>query len=228
MPTSQKAKVIEKTKERYDKSVGVIFTEYRGLSVPALQDLRKSLKEKGGEMQVVKNTLFVRAIGDAAESLPEEYTSGPTAIAFLYENEAECAKVLADFSGTNKNLVIKGGLIDGKVFDENQVEALSKLPPREVLIAQVVGAIAAPLSMLVGTIEALYATPIRTIGAVADKVSEGGGPVEAKAEETAEASAEAPAAEAQTEESAPAEEASAPTESQETTEETSPEEQEQN
>lgn len=226
MPTSQKAAVIEKTKERYDKSVGVIFTEYRGLSVPQLQDLRKSLKEKGGEIQVVKNTLFARAIGDAAESLPVEYTSGPTAIAFLYENEAECAKVLADYSTANKNLVIKGGLIDGKVFNDKDVDALSKLPPREVLIAQVIGTIAAPLSMLVGTVEALYATPIRTIGAVADKVAEGGGPVEAKAEEApAEASAEAPAAEAQSEESAPAEEASAPTESQETNEETSPEEQ---
>ena len=226
MPTTQKAKVIEQTQERYQRSTGVLFTEYRGLKVKELQKLRADLGEKGGEMQVVKNTLFLRAAGDDAANIPTEFSSGPTAVAFLFENETECAKILVDFAKTNKNLVVKGGFIDGKSFNEKQVENFSKLPPRDVLIAQVIGTIVAPLSNLVGVVEALYADPIRVIGAVADKVAEGS-PIPAKAEAAAEPAAEAPteeaapaeeapAAEAPSEDAAPADDAAAPTE--ETTE----------
>lgn len=198
MPTPQKAETIQQTKERFEKSVGVIFTEYRGLKVKQMQELRTSLRKKGADLHVVKNTLFLQAAGDAAANLPEELSSGPTAIAFVYENESEVAKALTDFGGVNKALVVKGGLFSGKAFDSKGIEALGKLPPRDVLIAQVIGAVAAPLTTLVGTIEALYADPIRVIGAVADKVNEGGGAVEASSPVS-----EAPA---------PAEEAVAPTE----------------
>lgn len=227
MPTTQKAKVIEQTQERYQRSKGVLFTEYRGLKVKELQQLRANLGAKGGEIQVVKNTLFLRAAGDDAAIIPNELSSGPTAVAFLYENETECAKVLVDFAKTNKNLVVKGGLIGGKAFNDKQVENFSKLPPRDVLIAQVIGTIVAPLSNLVGVVEALYADPIRVIGAVADKVAEGS-PIPAKAEvaPAPEASAEAPAEaaeapaetveaaapEATADEAAPADDAAAPTE----------------
>lgn len=183
MPTAQKANVIEQTTEKYRKSAGVLFTEYRGLKVHQIQDLRKQLKAKGGDFSVVKNTLFKIAAGDDAANMPEEMTSGPTAIAFLYSNEAECAKVLADFVKANKALVIKGGFIAGSVYTDKQVDALAKLPPKEVLIAQVIGAVAAPLTSLVGTIEALYAQPIRTIYAAADKLGAGDAPAAAKAEE---------------------------------------------
>lgn len=219
MPTAAKANVIEQTKERYQRSRGVLFTEYRGLKVHELQHLRRELGKKGGDIHVVKNTLFRLAAGDAASELPESLSSGPTAVAFIYENEAECAKVLVDFAKTNKNLVVKGGLISGKVFDDKQVENLSKLPPREVLIAQVIGAIAAPLTNLVGVIEALYAQPIRTIYAVADKANEGVEAAAPAAEAPTEVVAEAaPEPEATTEEApveetpAPADDAAAPTE----------------
>lgn len=219
MPTATKAATIEQTKAKYDRSVGVIFTEYRGLKVKELQNLRRSLRDKGGEIQVVKNTLFRIAAGDDVAMIPEELSSGPTAVAFLYENETECAKALFDFEKTNKNLVIKGGLIGGKAFDSKQIESFSKLPPRDVLIAQVIGTIAAPLSNLVGVIEALYADPIRVIGAVADKVAEGApapaapAPVEAESSDAPAAEA-GEAAETTSTESAPAEEAAAPTESE--------------
>lgn len=204
MPTAQKANVIEQTKQKYDKSAGVLFTEYRGLKVHQLQDLRKQLKAKGGDFSVVKNTLFKIAAGDDAAKMPEAMTSGPTGIAFIYENEAECAKVLADFAKTNKALVIKGGYISGAVYDDKQVDALAKLPPKDVLIAQVIGTIAAPLSNLVGTIEAIYAQPIRTVYAVVDKLGDGS---EAPAKE--EASAPAGAAETTENEPAPATEEAA-------------------
>lgn len=195
MPTAQKAQTIEQAKEKYQKAAGVFFTEYRGLKVSQLQALRKELGEKGGDLQVIKNTLFKIAAGDDAEKFTEEMTSGPTAIAFVYENETDCAKVLVDFAKTSKALVVKGGLVSGKVFDAAAVENLSKLPPREVLIAQVIGAIAAPLSNLVGVVEALYADPIRVIGAVADKANEEGGLQAATPAESEAPANETPAAE---------------------------------
>lgn len=173
MPTDAKAAVIEQTREKYARSRGVLFTEYRGLKVKELQTLRKQLVEKGGELQVVKNTLFKIAAGEDGAKIPDNLSSGPTAVTFLYDNEADCAKALLDFAKTHKNLVIKGGLVSGRALDEKQVEALSTLPPKDVLIAQVIGAIAAPLTELVGVVEAIYADPIRTVYAVADKANEG-------------------------------------------------------
>ncbi|HSR58437.1 MAG TPA: 50S ribosomal protein L10 [Candidatus Binataceae bacterium] len=214
MPTAQKAQTIEQAKEWYAKSSGVVFTDYRGLKVKELQALRRNLRKKGGEIHVLKNTLFRIAAGDAANNLPDEFHNGPTAVAFIFENEPDCAKVLVDFATSSKKLVVKGGFFGGKPMSAKEVEQLSKLPPRDVLIAQVIGAIAAPLSNLVGVVEALYADPIRVIGAVADKVAEGSPlPVaeapaaEAPAVEAAEP--EAPAADVTPEAEAPAE---APTE----------------
>jgi large subunit ribosomal protein L10 len=227
MPTTAKAHTIEQAKEWYSKSVGVVFTDYRGLKVKEMQALRRDLRAKGGEIHVLKNTLFRVAAGDDVANMPDDLHNGTTAIAFVFENEAECAKALLDFAKSSKILKVKGGYF-GKAFTAKEVEALSELPPRDVLIAQVIGAIAAPLTGLVTTLEALYADPIRVIGAVADKVAEGDPLPEAKAEEApaaeaapvAETSAETPAeetpaAEAPAEaaaEEAPAAEAEAPAE----------------
>jgi large subunit ribosomal protein L10 len=192
MPTAAKAQVIDQTKEKFEQATGVFLTEYRGLTVQDMQNLRASLREKGGELKVIKNTLFRKALGETADALTEELGSGPTAFAFVYENETDCAKILVDFTKTNKAFVVKGGMLNGKIMDAKAVESFSKLPPRDQLIAMVIGAVAAPLSTLVGTVEAIYAQPIRVIGAVADKVAEGGGPVAAESAPSAPASEEAP------------------------------------
>lgn len=173
MPTAEKAQVIQQAQEWYSKASGIVFTDYRGLSVKEIQVLRKDLRKKGAEIHVLKNTLFRIAAGEDVNKIPAEHHNGTTAIAFIFEDEAGCAKALVDFAKSSKKLVVKGGFFGGKSFDAKQVEQLADLPPREVLIAQVIGAIAAPLSNLVGVIEALYADPIRVIGAVADKVAEG-------------------------------------------------------
>ncbi|HWD41141.1 MAG TPA: 50S ribosomal protein L10, partial [Fimbriimonas sp.] len=224
MPTAQKEKTIEQAKEWYSKASGVVFTDYRGLKVKEIQALRSDLRKKGGEIHVLKNTLFRIAAGDDASKLTDDLHNGTTAYAFVFENEADVAKALVDYARISKKLVVKGGFFSGKSISAKDVEALSQLPPRDVLISQVIGAIAAPLSTLVGTIEALYADPIRTIGAVADKVAEGS-PIpeaaptaEAAPAEAAPAAEEAPAAEAPAE-AAPAEEA--PADAPPTTEEAS-------
>jgi len=173
MPTADKARVIEETRDWYSQSSGVVFTDYRGLKNKELQKLRADLREKGAELHVVKNTLFRRAAGDDAKAVPLEFDNGTTAYAFVLKNEAEVAKALLEYARVSKKLVVKGGLFGGKAYTTKEVEAISELPPREVLIAQVIGTIVAPLTTLVGTIEAIYADPIRTVYAVADKANEG-------------------------------------------------------
>jgi large subunit ribosomal protein L10 len=173
MPTEAKAHTIERATDWYKRSKGVLFADYRGVKVKELQDLRAKLRLNGGEIHVIKNTLFRQAAGDDAAHLPSEAQNGPTAVAFIYGSESEAAKTILDYAKTNKKLVVKGGFIGGRALTAPEVEALSQLPPKEILIAQVIGAIAAPLTSLVGVIEALYADPIRVIGAVADKVAEG-------------------------------------------------------
>lgn len=230
MPTAQKERTIEQAKEWYSGSVGVVFTDYRGLKVKEMQQLRQNLKAKGGELHVVKNTLFRRAAGEVADALPYEFHNGPTAIAFVYQNESDCAKVLFDYAQTHKSLAVKGGIFGGKVMDAKGVEALSKLPSRDVLIAQVIGTIVAPLTNLVGVIDALVAGPIRTIYAVADKFGEAAPEPAAEPAPAAEATAE-PAVEAAPEPEAAAEpspeaqpEPEASSESTESAEEAAPSE----
>lgn len=192
MPTADKQRAIEQAKEWYSKANGVLFTDYRGLTVKEMQQLRKDLRAKGGEIHVLKNTLFRIAAGDDTAAMPYEHHNGTTAVTFVFENESLVAKALLDYARTNKKLVVKGGFFGGKTMDASGVSALSELPPRDVLISQVIGAIAAPLTQLVGVVEALYADPIRVIGAVADKVAEGSPIPEAKAE-AVEAVTETPA-----------------------------------
>lgn len=217
MPTAEKARTIEQAKDWYSQSVGVVFTDYRGLSVKEMQTLRRELRKKGGEIHVLKNTLFRIAAGEDTAKLPEDLHNGTTAFAFVYENEAEVAKALLDYAKSSKKLVVKGGFFGGKAFSDKEVQALSELPPRDVLISQVIGMVAAPLSGLIGTIEALYADPIRVIGAVADKVGEGApAPAEpAPVSNEAPAAEAAPASEVPEEENVPAPEAAEPEEASE-------------
>lgn len=130
MPTAAKAQVIDQTKEKFEQATGVFLTEYRGLTVQDMQNLRASLREKGGELKVIKNTLFRKALGETADALTEELGSGPTAFAFVYENETDCAKILVDYTKTNKAFVVKGGMLNGKIMDAQAVENFSKLPAR--------------------------------------------------------------------------------------------------
>jgi large subunit ribosomal protein L10 len=173
MPTAQKSQSIENAKEWYSSANGVVFTDYRGLKVKELQALRADLRKKGAEIHVIKNTLFRLAVGDDAKGLPTEFDNGTTAYAFVVGNESEVTKALLEYARVSKKLVVKGGLFGGKAFTAKEVEVLSNLPSKEVLISQVIGAIAAPLSNLIGTVEAIYADPIRTVYAVADKANEG-------------------------------------------------------
>lgn len=169
MATTSKVNQVQKASKWIEESTGLIFTEYRGLSVDAIQRLRTQLREVGGEYHVIKNTLLRRALGDQASALPSELHNGPTATLFIFREEAACAKKLFEFAKTNQALRVKGAVIEGKVMDAQQIEALSKLPSRQELLGLVAGCVAAPLSNLVGVLQETLAAPIRAIGQIAEK-----------------------------------------------------------
>jgi large subunit ribosomal protein L10 len=217
---SEKERVVAELAERLRDTDTLMVADYRGLTMPEIDELRTRLLEAGARFTVVKNTLTKRAAEEAGTTDVLELIDGPTAIAFL-EAEGDpvaVAKVLNDTARANDVLVIRGGLLEGTVVGDAEIKRLATLPPAEVLRAQLAGAVFAPLTTVVG----LFTAPLRDLVGVIDarirQLQEQGETVpepEAEAEpETEEPQAEAPAEEAteeqQSEEpSAEAEQASA-------------------
>lgn len=173
MPTAQKAQTIEDMKSMLQASSAAILTDYRGLSVSDLTKLRKKLREVDCEFHIVKNTLFKRAIDTiVADKQLEAFLEGPTAIGFAKKDAVALARTLLDFTKDHKQMSVKAGLIDGKVFSDVQVTALSKLPSREVLIAQMLGSLNSPISGLVGTLQGILSNFVFTLSAIADQKQE--------------------------------------------------------
>jgi large subunit ribosomal protein L10 len=153
--------VVAEVKERLEQAQSVVVTEYRGLSVKALAELRRSLRPAGGAYKVYKNTLVRRAASEAGVEI-EDHLTGPTALAFTETTPdgasgdvVTVAKVLRDFAKTNPQLVIKGGLLDGAPLDAAGVQSLADVEPREVLLARLAGAFAAPMQQFASLLEAL-------------------------------------------------------------------------
>jgi large subunit ribosomal protein L10 len=132
-----------------------IVSEYRGLTVAELAELRGALAAAGGDYKIFKNTLVRLAI-DGGEYQPlSEYLSGPSALTFVQGDISAVAKALRDFSRANPFLVIKGGLADGSLLSPGDLAALADLPPRDVLLARLAGALAAPMQQMAGLLQAL-------------------------------------------------------------------------
>ena len=175
MPNAQKELVISELREVVSQSKGAILTDYRGLTVADVTNLRKKLREVDAEYHIVKNTLFKIAVGEAAGAQLDTLLTGPTAIAFAKGDVVPTSKAVIDFLTALKkpDIKLKGGYIDGKMYDVAQVTELSKLPSREIIIGMLLGSLQAPASNLVGTLDSIIAEFVRTIDAIADK--QGGG-----------------------------------------------------
>lgn len=172
MPNPQKVETVAALREILTRSQGLILTEYRGLTVAEVTELRKRLRAVGAEYHIVKNTLFQRALGDQLTPEFEKLLTGPTAVAFAQQDVVASAKAVLDFLREVRNkpeVKVKAGLIEGKLYTSEQVTALSKLPPREQIIAQVIGSINAPISELVFTLENILGEFVRTIQAIVDR-----------------------------------------------------------
>jgi len=163
-----KQNVVETLHAAWLESNAGVVTHYRGLTVADMVTLRRNLRSAQVNMQVVKNTLARRAADGTGFTAAEEFFSGPTAIAYGNDPVA-LAKALSDFAKTNKALKILGGVLDGKRLDKDEVKALASLPPREVLLARLLGSMQAPLSGFVRTLHEVPASFARTLAAIRDQ-----------------------------------------------------------
>lgn len=226
-PRPAKVAVVDEVRQRLDAASASVVTEYRGLTVSQIAELRRSLTVAGGDYKIFKNTLVRRAIDGSEHALLEELLTGPTAIAFVHGDVSAVAKALRDFSRANAHLVVKGGLLDGTLLSPAQLGALAELPSKDVMLARLAGAIQAPLAQLAGLIEALPRNLAYGLKALVDQ--RGGVPAAAPSsaapsEEAAEAPSEAPAsADAEPPSEAPVDEAQAPSASAEPAAEPEPE-----
>src|SRR5215217_9146224 len=146
-PRPEKIAVVAEVRERLEAADAALLTEYRGLNVKALADLRRQLRPTG-EYKIYKNTLVRFAAREIGAGELEALLTGPTAIAFVTGDAAAVAKTLRDYARTNQNLVVKGGLLGGKVLSAADVQALADLPSREVMLSRLAGAFQAPLVKL--------------------------------------------------------------------------------
>jgi large subunit ribosomal protein L10 len=168
MPTQAKAAVIEEITERFTNSSAAVLTEYRGLTVAQLTQLRRSLGA-GSSYAVVKNTLTKRAADSVGHTDLAPLLTGPTAIAFIEGDPVEAAKAIRDFSRANPLLVIKGGVVEGRTVDAAEVSRLADVEPREVLLAKLAGAMKGNLTKAAGLFQAPLSQVARLAAALQEK-----------------------------------------------------------
>ncbi|MGZ4281191.1 MAG: 50S ribosomal protein L10 [Gaiellaceae bacterium] len=206
MHRSDKERVVSQLAERLRSTETLMVADYRGLTMPEIDELRTRLLEAGARFTVVKNTLTRRAAEEAGTKEVLELIDGPTAIAFLEADgdPVAVAKVLSETARAHDVLVIRGGLLEGSLVGDDAIKQLATLPPADVLRAQLVGAVSAPLATVVG----LFTAPLRDLVGVLDarirQLQESEPQAEVPAEE--EPQAEAPAEEEPQAEGPPAEE----------------------
>jgi large subunit ribosomal protein L10 len=208
MARPEKVAVVEEIRTKLAEADAAVLTEYRGLSVPELADLRAALRGSGTEYKVFKNTLARRAVADSGLDDVASMFEGPVAIAFVRGDAASAAKALREFGRSHEALVVKGGLLGTRIITPVEIEALAELPSRDVLLAQVAGGFQAPLTKAAGLFQAFTRNFAYGIKALIDQ--RGGAPAEAEPEAPAAEEAETPAAEAAETPAAEAEAAETP------------------
>jgi large subunit ribosomal protein L10 len=187
-PRPEKVAVVDEVKERLDSTSATLLTEYRGLDVAAISELRRALRAAGGEYKIYKNTLVRFAARDLGLEL-EELLLGPTALAFITEkpdgtpgDAVDVAKALRDFARTNPALVVKGGVLGTKPLTADEARALAEVEPREVLLAKLAGGMKASMAKAAATFQAPLSKFVRTADALRSKVEQGGAGTPAPAE----------------------------------------------
>ena len=206
MPTQAKAAVIDEITERFQNSSAAVLTEYRGLTVAQLTQLRRSLGE-GSSYAVVKNTLTKRAADSVGFSDLTPLLTGPTAIAFIEGDPVTAAKAIRDFAKANPALIVKGGVVEGRTVDAAEVTRLADVESREVLLAKLAGAMKGNLTKAAGLFQAPLSQMARLVAALQEK----------KAAESPEAPAAEAPADATPVDDAPAEAAPAADDAADTT-----------
>jgi large subunit ribosomal protein L10 len=165
----QKKQQVAELVEKLQKATAGVLVDYRGLTVEEDTQLRAKLREANVEYKVVKNTLVRFAANEVGFEALDPVLNGPTSIAISYDDPVAAAKVLSDFAKTNDKLEIKAGFVDGKIISVEEIKNLAKLPSREMLIAQVLGGLNAPIAGLAGVSNGLLRGLVCALNEIAKK-----------------------------------------------------------
>lgn len=169
----KKEELVERYKGLIEGSAALIFTDYRGVTVPQIQSLRTALHEADGSYLVVKNTLLNIALKEMGEeAIPEDLLAGPNAVLFSGEDVGRSVTALKQWIKQEKVVEIKGAIMEGAVLDAKGAEALADLPTKEQLLGMILGAISGPARELVGVINAPAASLVRVLNAHVEKQQE--------------------------------------------------------
>lgn len=155
MARPEKTKQVEELRHRLKQAAAAILTDFRGLNVAEISQLRSKLREAGAEYKVVKNTLLERAAESLGIKGLKPFLEGPTAVAFSREDPVSPARALQEYIRQMRKLEVKGGLVEGRVLTASQIKALADLPSRAHLLAAAVGTMMAPLAGLAGALTGL-------------------------------------------------------------------------
>jgi large subunit ribosomal protein L10 len=173
MDRAQKAAVVAEIADDIRQAEAVFAVDFRGISVPQAADVRTRLREADARFRVVKNTLTERAADEAGAEALKDLLEGPTALTFVRGDVAVAAKAIATFNRDTRLLEFKGGLLSGDRLAPEQIQAIARLPARDVLYGQLVGVVASPVTGLVRTLNALIAGLAVQLGQIAEKKQSG-------------------------------------------------------
>ena len=165
----KKSKQLAELTEKLSKSKAVVFTEYKGLTVAQIADLRKSLKEAGAEYKVIKNSLVLIAAKGTPYESANSVLSGPTGLAFGYDDPVAAAKKVLEFAAKNEKFKVKSGVIEGKLYSTDEIKEVSKLPSKTVLLSILAGTFQAPATKLAGLLNATVVQLAYALEAVKNK-----------------------------------------------------------
>ena len=169
MKLENKKQIVKRLKDRFSQAKLVVLTDYKGLNVAAMNDLRAKLREAGVEYQVVKNTMLRRAAEETDAARLIDSFVGPSAIALSLEDPVAPAKVLSEFAKANQKLEIKAGVMEGKLLDAASIKALADLPSRDVLLAKLLSVMVAVPTGMVTVLNEIPAQFVRALAAVRDR-----------------------------------------------------------
>jgi len=155
---AKKAVLVDEVVEKFNNAVSAVVVDYRGLTVEEVTNLRKQLRDAGVEMKVIKNSILTRAADKVGLEGLKDIFKGPTAIAFSSEDVVAPARIMADFAKEAENLEIKGGVIEGKAADIDEIMALAKLPNREGMLSMLLSVLQAPVRNVAYALNAVVET----------------------------------------------------------------------
>jgi large subunit ribosomal protein L10 len=169
----EKEQLVQVLHDELGKSQAVFVTDYMGLTVERITKLRREIKGVGGSYQVVKNTLLRRATEGTPAKGIEQFFVGPTAIAIAKTDAVAVAKALVNFAKDNEKFEIQAGMLGNRAITASDIQELSKMPPREVLLARMLGSLNAPVSNFVGVLSAIVSQLVYVLKAIENKKSQG-------------------------------------------------------